>query len=799
MFGGILSPTLQYILGSRPGTASPDEQSEVDEVRVPDAEFHGCLFEDGKEIQKKILIYFYSGMMIELDIINGDKKMIPCSSIFSIAEHEDEKLIIVMRQRADGGTPCDAHKVYRLTSLSETRLLKQYITGINESGQHIRATFDSMSNSSTAMIAASVLKRSLIKEGLAPSDEEVFKMLSMEGGNGKQISFNILFKILLNSHVYSVNDCLTDWLNRACDEEQVVTRTVDPIQSLIDGEILMNEIKLCRWSIHMGKAPECSNSFTGSVFITNYRVVLSCSIKISSHTFDDRFKMPRYFRELSVPLASISKIFSVTAKNMLQIMCKDLRFFHIYLPIGTKLDAYTSFLHDVSFVGLNSPKLFAYSYMSSNRNVDEWSPCDIRAEYFRQGITPENNWQVYENENWSICETYPLHLALPLESNFGIENIMIAARFRSKCRLPVITFRCVETGAVMTRSSQPMVGITQKHCPTDEFLLNLYRMKGQTPSSADSKSNDENRFYIFDARYLLSATANMALGKGTERESNYDNTELIFLNIENIHVMRNSHAAMGDALLPGGYADICGSGSYLSKVDDSNWLQHIRAILSAAVLGAKKLFVEGASILSHCSDGWDRTSQICSVTQLLLDPFFRTIQGLAVLIEKDWCAFGFKFQDRHGHGMDHGSQPDERAPIFVQFLDVVYQLLYQFPKAFEYNETFLLFLADHSYSCLFGNFFGNCTRDRIAYGVQEKTKSIWGYVFLHLHQFKNASYEKTLKPLWPSTAPKRIVIWSRYFNRWDPSMHPRCGMVPDEAETAEQTTGVWFDDWGCGI
>ena len=167
--------------------------------------------------------------------------------------------------------------------------------------------------------------------------------------------------------------------------------------------------------------------------------------------------------------------------------------------------------------------------MSSNRNVDEWSPCDIRAEYFRQGITPENSWQVYENENWSICETYPLHLALPLESNFGIENIMIAARFRSKCRLPVITFRCVETGAVMTRSSQPMVGITQKHCPTDEFLLNLYRMKGQTPSSADSKSNDENRFYIFDARYLLSATANMALGKGTERESNYDNTELVFL------------------------------------------------------------------------------------------------------------------------------------------------------------------------------------------------------------------------------------------------------------------------------
>ncbi len=42
----------------------------------------------------------------------------------------------------------------------------------------------------------------------------------------------------------------------------------------------------------------------------------------------------------------------------------------------------------------------------------------------------------------------------------------------------------------------------------------------------------------------------------------------------------------------------------------------------------------------------DRTAQICATTQVLLDPFFRTIEGLAVLIEKDWCAFGHKFQGK---------------------------------------------------------------------------------------------------------------------------------------------------------
>ena len=54
--------------------------------------------------------------------------------------------------------------------------------------------------------------------------------------------------------------------------------------------------------------------------------------------------------------------------------------------------------------------------------------------------------------------------------------------------------------------------------------------------------------------------------------------------------------------------------------------------------------IEGSSVLVHCSDGWDRTAQICSIAQLLLDPYFRTMEGFAVLIEKDWCAFGFKFQ-----------------------------------------------------------------------------------------------------------------------------------------------------------
>ena len=49
-----------------------------------------------------------------------------------------------------------------------------------------------------------------------------------------------------------------------------------------------------------------------------------------------------------------------------------------------------------------------------------------------------------------------------------------------------------------------------------------------------------SRFTILDARRQIAATLNMAAGKGTEDVTLYPNTELLFCNIDNIHVMRVS-------------------------------------------------------------------------------------------------------------------------------------------------------------------------------------------------------------------------------------------------------------------
>lgn len=38
----------------------------------------------------------------------------------------------------------------------------------------------------------------------------------------------------------------------------------------------------------------------------------------------------------------------------------------------------------------------------------------------------------------------------------------------------------------------------------------------------------------------------------------------------------------------------------------------------------------GESVLCHCSDGWDRTAQLTAIAMIMLDPYYRTFDGILV-------------------------------------------------------------------------------------------------------------------------------------------------------------------------
>jgi myotubularin-related protein 1/2 len=119
----------------------------------------------------------------------------------------------------------------------------------------------------------------------------------------------------------------------------------------------------------------------------------------------------------------------------------------------------------------------------------------------------------------------------------------------------------------------------------------------------------------------------------------------------------------------------------------------------------------GMSVLTHCSDGWDRTAQMVALAELMLDPYYRTLRGFQVLVEKEWLAFGHQFALRSGHARSDVSN-EQRSPVFLLWLDCVWQYIRQYPTECEFNESFLLTLADHVYSCKYGTFMFDYERQR---------------------------------------------------------------------------------------
>ena len=66
-------------------------------------------------------------------------------------------------------------------------------------------------------------------------------------------------------------------------------------------------------------------------------------------------------------------------------------------------------------------------------------------------------------------------------------------------------------------------------------------------------------------------------------------------------------------------------------------------VLAGAVRIADRIESQKTSVVVHCSDGWDRTSQLTALAMLMLEPYYRTITGFQVLVEKEWIEVGHKF------------------------------------------------------------------------------------------------------------------------------------------------------------
>ncbi|OQS05387.1 hypothetical protein THRCLA_02471 [Thraustotheca clavata] len=526
----------------------------------------------------------------------------------------------------------------------------------------------------------------------------------------------------------------------------------------------------------------------GELVMTNYRVVFM--------PYDPSLQ----YGSFEVPLAAINLTKFEGMKII--IFCKDLR--KICLSMHDAVAKKIAY-HDMTgsqpaqghwiqmFMSKLRPPLsvnsvFAFTYhhakragMEIPRDQDGWLVYSPVEEYKRLGFLEHTNgmpWRLLKNTKFLFSPTYPQLMVVPF--NLDKDQLVSSVKFRSRGRLPIAVWRHPDNKCVLARSSQPMYGIQSKRCEADRQLLKAYRDAANKNSAGLAPP-----LHIVDARKVIATQGNRLVGKGVEQSSHYDNAVVEFLGIANIHKMRDSIEALQNLVHPTITDD--GHKEFHSALHDTRWLKHIMKILSGGSRIAQILHEEGASVLVHCSDGWDRTPQLCGIAELILDPHYRTIRGFAALVEKEWCSFGHKFHDRIGVGKDALDLANERSPVFLQFLDAVWQMTRQFPTAFEFNERFLLHVVDSIFSGLYGTFLFNTEKERADNTMWQRTESVWTSVLDSPAKYTNANYQQTTRVLYPRANLKRVVLWEALFFRWDPEMHPAYVESLDPLSKAKET------------
>uniref|UniRef100_A0A8C8YSV4 phosphatidylinositol-3,5-bisphosphate 3-phosphatase n=1 Tax=Prolemur simus TaxID=1328070 RepID=A0A8C8YSV4_PROSS len=453
-------------------------------------------------------------------------------------------------------------------------------------------------------------------------------------------------------------------------------------------------------------------------------------IAISNYRLHIKFKDS----VINVPLRMID---SVESRDMFQlhIACKDSKVVRCHFSTFKQCQEWLTRLSRATARPAKPEDLFAFAYHAwclglteEDQHTHLCQPgehirCRQEAELTRMGFDLQNVWRllglflvpIYHLGSCYhiLCPSYPQKLLVPVWiTDKELENV---ASFRSWKRIPVVVYRHLRNGAAIARCSQPEISWWGWRNADDEYLVTsiakacaLDPGTRATGSSLGTGNNDTSeacdtdfdssltacsgvestaapqKLLILDARSYTAAVANRAKGGGCECEEYYPNCEVVFMGMANIHAIRNSFQYLRAVC-----SQMPDPSNWLSALESTKWLQHLSVMLKAAVLVANTVDREGRPVLVHCSDGWDRTPQIVALAKILLDPYYRTLEGFQVLVESDWLDFGHKFGDRCGH-QENAEDQNEQCPVFLQWLDSVHQLLKQFPCLFEFNEAFLV-------------------------------------------------------------------------------------------------------------
>lgn len=244
--------------------------------------------------------------------------------------------------------------------------------------------------------------------------------------------------------------------------------------------------------------------------------------------------------------------------------------------------------------------------------------------------------------------------------------------------------------------------------------------------------------------------------------------------------------------------------SFYSNLHGTKWLKNVSVLISMAAKMVACLHLHQRNVfIEEDRANNDISCVLTSLVRLLFDAKCRTIAGFENLIHKEWFLAGHKFYDRllttlplARQDADADQDPNDDttssssaakksiAPVFLLFLDCVFQLTMQYPSEFEFNEYYLIHLWDYALSGMSYTFSYNGQNDWLS-SLSKLTsepanfdENLLGALFEANNEFWHRHLERTLPLIVNKNYQQNELIlnpcdkiyvlkfWSRCYLRW---------------------------------
>eukprot|EP00047_Mylnosiga_fluctuans_P008054 m.5860 g.5860 ORF g.5860 m.5860 type:complete len:1460 (+) comp2044_c0_seq1:389-4768(+) len=202
----------------------------------------------------------------------------------------------------------------------------------------------------------------------------------------------------------------------------------------------------------------------------------------------------------------------------------------------------------------------------------------------------------------------------------------------------------------------------------------------------------------------------------------------------------------------------------------ASWLGQVSNYLFWSNAVADLLEHERSTVVLSIEAGCDATAILASLVQILVDPHTRTLVGFKDLVLREWVLLGHPFASRADirppagdaradsiastiprkgkapsvRSKARGADRNQRALVFLLFLDCVHQLVRQHPTAFEFTPLLLATLGYHAASMRFASFLYDSISERE--NSCTTAACVWDHIAsVHAHspQFFNFFFSET--------------------------------------------------------